>query len=84
MERGLLGAAAASDLRSSQIQGGDQLGGHEGQSRTKVNPGPRRSIQDHRGQSSLVQRLGGGEASSLQESQPAPCPQLSREVEMAE
>lgn len=45
MERGLLGAAAAaSDLHSSQIQGGDQLGGHEGQSRTKVNPGPQRSV----------------------------------------
>lgn len=53
VEKGLSRAPASSDpgpslLRSvatSQLQGGDQLGGHGGQSRTKV----------------TVQKLGGGE-----------------------
>lgn len=83
VERGLPGASASSDLGSSRIRRRDQLGGHGGQSRTmEVNPG-QRSIQDHGGQSSLVLRLGGGEARSCRNPSLHPIPKLSRE-EMAE
>lgn len=74
VERGLPGAPASSDLGSSRIRRRDQLGGHGGQSRTmEVNPG-RRSIQDHGGQSSLVLRLGGGEARSCRNPSLHPIP----------